>query len=328
MPGTAGASAAGESLHEAGKLTTFPMPEVTTSGGVRSASCVALLVLLAGCGADTPSAPSGAAAPGQRPASGQVADVIVVGDIGMCGSAGVTATAELVAGLSGRLLLAGDIAYPNGSARDFEQCFNPAWGRFRSRWHAVPGNHEYVTPGAGGYFDYFGDAAGPDRNGYYSLVIGDWLVLMLDSNIPTARGTPQWEFVNRALEIERRPCTLAVWHHPLFSSGQNGPNPFMRDLFARLEEGGADVVVSGHDHLYERFAKQSADGRAADRGVRQFIVGVGGAELYRFVTATPNSEARLTQFGALRLTLQPAGYRWEFVLTSGGLGDSGSDTCQ
>jgi acid phosphatase type 7 len=262
-----------------------------------------------------------------RPGPSQTVEVIAVGDIGWCGSRGTRETAQLVESLSGWLLLAGDIAYPNGSAIDFQRCFDPEWGRFRDRWHAVPGNHEYQTSNASPYFDYFGPAAGSDRSGYYALSLGDWLILMLDSNVPAQRNSPQWEFVRRELELRRRPCTLAVWHHPLFTSGPNGPNPFMRDMFGLLEIGGADVVVAAHDHLYERFTKQTADGRPSDRGIRQFTAGTGGAELYRFLTTAPNSEVRIAQFGILRLLLQPAAYRWEFVLTAGGLADSGTDMC-
>jgi hypothetical protein len=287
-------------------------------------------VIVAACGGgggtgSTPSAPSPGTDP--RGGSGQTAEVIAVGDIGWCGSNGTRATAQLVDSLSGRLLLAGDIAYPNGSAQDFEQCFEPFWGRFRSRWHAAPGNHDYLTPNASAYFNYFGNAAGADRSGYYTLFLGDWQILMLDSNIATSRGSPQWEFVRRELDLQHRPCTLAMWHHPLFTSGQNGPNLYMRDIYSLLEAGSADIIVNGHDHVYERFARQTVDGRPSDRGIRQFVVGTGGAELYRFVTTAPNSEARVAQFGVLRLTLQPNAYRWEFVLTNGGLGDSGTDTC-
>jgi hypothetical protein len=289
---------------------------------------VAVAVGAAACGGGSPSMPTGGG--GGRPIGGggsQTGDVIAVGDIGWCGSAGTGPTAELVESLPGRLLLAGDIAYPNGSRQDFQRCFDPSWGRFRQRWHAVAGNHEYLSPNAGPYFEYFGSAAGEDGSGYYALTIAEWHILMLDSNIPTQRNSPQWEFARRELDLQRRLCTLAVWHHPVFTSGQNGPNAYMRDMFALLEANGVDIVVNAHDHLYERFAKQTADGRPSERGIRQFVVGTGGAELYRFVTSAPNSEARIAQFGALHLALQPAGYRWEFVLSTGGLADSGNDAC-
>ncbi len=286
---------------------------------------ICLTAILMACGGGGGGSPSG---PTPGPIIGdRNAEVIVVGDIGWCGSNAPAATAQLVDRLSGTLLLAGDIAYPNGSAADFQNCFHPTWGRFRDRWHAVPGNHDYLTPNAEGFFNYFGDAAGADRSGYYSILVGDWQVLMLNSNVPAQRNTAQWEFVRRELDLQRRPCTLAVWHHPLFTSGQNGPNPAMRDMYSLLEAGGADVIVNGHDHVYERFAKQTAEGRPADRGIRQFVAGTGGADLYRFITVAPNSETRIAQFGVLRLLLQPSSYRWEFTAVQGGLADSGSESC-
>jgi hypothetical protein len=287
-----------------------------------------LVAAAAACGGSgTPTEPTQPGPGGGGIGTGRSAEVIVAGDIAMCGSPGTAATAQLVDRLPGRLLLAGDIAYPNGSALDFQQCFDPSWGRFRSRWHASPGNHDYLTPGASGYFDYFGEAAGSERTGYYALSLGDWQVLMLNSNVPAERDSQQWAWVRRELDLQRRPCTLAVWHHPLFTSGQNGPNPSMRDMYSLLEAGGADVIVNGHDHVYERFAKQTAEGRPADRGIRQFVAGTGGASLYAFVTTAPNSETRIAQFGVLHLTLQPTSYRWEFVAVQGGLADSGTESC-
>jgi hypothetical protein len=290
---------------------------------------VGLLVASAGAGCSgdrSPAAPS--VGVGGSGGTGQTVTVLGVGDIGLCGSPGVEPTALLVDRTPGLLLLAGDIAYMHGAARDFQRCFDPFWGRFRDRWRAVPGNHEYETAGAGAFFDYFGDAAGPDRSGHYSLRLGDWLVLMLNSNVPAVRHSGQWEFVRRELESNRLPCVMAVWHHPLFSSGPNGPSPVMRDIWGLLDASGAELVVTGHEHLYERFAPQTMDGRTLPRGLRQFTAGTGGAELYRFVGRAPNSEVRITQFGIIRLTLQPAGYQWEFLTIDGSIPDSGTETCR
>jgi hypothetical protein len=230
--------------------------------------------------------------------------------------------------LEGRLLLAGDIAYLHGSASDFAQCFNPYWGKFRNRWFAVPGNHEYETRDAAAYFDYFGEAAGSDGTGYYTVRIGEWTVLMLNSNVPASNGTAQHSWVREQLGMARTACTLAVWHHPLFSSGPNGPNAFMRDIWTLLENANADAVVNGHDHLYERFGRQTPDGRLDSvRGIRQFTVGTGGAELYGFTGIAPNSEVRISRWGVLRLTLQPAAFQWEFLTTDGGVADSGAESC-
>lgn len=254
---------------------------------------------------------------------------IGVADIGMCGRAAVAQTARLVASLEGHLLLAGDIAYPQGSLANLLDCFDPSWGQFRSRWHAAPGNHEYDTPGAVPYFSYFGEAAGTDGTGYYSLRLGEWLVLMLNSNVAAGRRSPQYEFAHAELQAQRTPCTMAVWHHPLFSSGPNGPNAYMRDMWALLEASRAEVILNGHDHLYERFARQMSDGRAdPTNGIRQFTVGTGGADLYNFVRASANSEERIMRYGVIRFTLRPAQVEWEFMVTDGSVVDRGLDTCR
>jgi len=252
-----------------------------------------------------------------------------VGDIGMCGRAAVAQTARLVADLSGSLLLAGDIAYFQGTAINFRDCFNPSWGQFRSRWHAVPGNHEYESPGAAPYFAYFGEAAGEDATGYYALNAGDWQILMLNSNIAAGRGSPQYEFVRSQIAAHRAPCTMAVWHHPVFSSGPNGPNSVMRDIWALLETGRVEVVLNGHDHFYERFARQTFDGRADPvNGIRQFTAGTGGADLSNFLRPSANSEERISRHGVVRFTLRPAQVNWEFMGIDGTISDPGLDTCR
>jgi acid phosphatase type 7 len=161
------------------------------------------------------------------------------------------------------------------------------------------------------------------------VTAGDWLILMLNSNVPATRDSPQFEFARGALERQRTPCTMAVWHHPLFSSGPNGNTPAMRDMWALLESNRAEIVFSGHDHLYERFARQMSDGTADPiNGIRQIVAGTGGAELYNFVRASPNSEARIMKFGVVRFTLRPAQVDWEFLGADGSVNDSGLDTCR
>lgn len=314
---------------------------------MKPSSCLvaALAVLSLGIGAacsSSPASPSPSVGtnPGTTPGvgnpgpsgpgpTGATVKVVGVGDIGMCGSPGVARTASLVAGLEGQILLAGDIAYLHGTMANFRDCFEPTWGRFRARWRAVPGNHEYETPNAVDYYSYFGEASGGDNTGFYSFMAGDWLILMLNSNIPAGRNSQQWEFVRRQLDQQRTPCTMAVWHHPLFSSGPNGNNAFMRDMWTLLEAAPIEVILNAHDHLYERFARQMADGAPEPaKGVRQFIVGTGGADLYGFVRASANSEERRSEFGAMQFTLEPAQYRWEFRNVSGAVLDAGLDTCR
>jgi acid phosphatase type 7 len=280
--------------------------------------------------ADSPPAPPPESPPDATPShpTGRTETVLAVGDIGMCTEReAVQRTGDLVARLEGRLLLSGDLAYMNGTAHEFSECFDPAWGRFRSRWHPVPGNHEYGTPGAAGYLQYFGAAAAPSGRTYYSLRIGEWLVLMLDSNDYTRPGSAQYEFVRAELASNRAECTLAVWHHPLFSSGPNGANRFMRDMWALLFEHGADVAITSHDHLYERFDKLDVDGRAHGRGVRQFIAGTGGARLYQAARREHGSQVVLSTLGVLRLTLRPSSYEWAFLDTTGATLDFGTDNC-
>ena len=301
---------------------------ITRSGHV--AITLILFAIATAC-SKTPSGPStgGGGTGGSGGATGLTATMVAAGDIGQCGRAEVAQTARLVAGVDGDLLLAGDLAYFQGTAVNFRDCFDPSWGLFRSRWHPVPGNHEYESPGAAPYFAYFGDAAGPQGLGYYSFTAGDWLILMLNSNTAATQGSPQWEFARHALESQVTPCTMAVWHHPLFSSGPNGANPSMRDMWALLQANGAEVVVNGHDHLYERFARQTADGIADPvNGIRQFTVGTGGAELYNFVRITTNSEERIMKHGVMHFTLRPAQIDWQFLGIDGSVSDHGLDTCR
>jgi acid phosphatase type 7 len=150
---------------------------------------------------------------------------------------------------------------------------------------------------------------------------------MINSNIAANRGSSQYEFVRQSLTSRPKPCALAIWHHPLFTSGPNGPQTYMREMWQLLYENGVDVVINGHDHLYERFSRQDPDGRLDERGIRQFTVGTGGADLYRFVTVAPNSGARISTFGIFKITLRPDSYDWEFLETSGALGDNGFTAC-
>lgn len=256
------------------------------------------------------------------------ATISVMGDTGWCGSPAMAPLARLLANLEGLILLAGDLAYPNGSLDDFRRCFHPDFGGLLPRMRTAPGNHEYVTAGASGYFAYFGDAAGPDRTGYHAFRVAAWKVLMLNSSVPLGRGTAQYEWVRQQLQSEPTRCTLAVVHHPFDSSGPNGPNPWLRPAWELMHGLGVDLVVNGHDHLYERFAPVDASRRPDPAtGIRQFTVGTGGAALSGRARAAAASELLLSTYGVLRLKLDPALYEWQFLDPAGRVLDRGLNIC-
>jgi hypothetical protein len=322
-------------------------------------SILALVIAAAGCGqplATTPSAwrPTAvaAAAPTARPSAPPTTiaaptpppfpsatpmpdpanDPVFVGagDISSCGGAGAEATARLLDQIEGAVFTLGDNAYESGTAEQFRDCYNPTWGRHKARTQPSPGNHDYVTPGAAGYYDYFGESAGPDQRGYYSFDLGAWHIISLNSEIDAGPDSAQAQWLATDLAAHPAVCTLAYWHKPIFSSGSvHGNDPHMRPIWSILASAGADVVLNGHDHIYERYAPQTVDGVADPRGMREFIAGVGGAEPYGFGEIQPNSEARAKGvFGVLKLTLHAASYDWEFVpAQAGGFSDAGSAGC-
>jgi hypothetical protein len=186
-----------------------------------------------------------------------------------------------------------------------------------------------MTPGASAYFDYFGALAGPSGLGYYSFELGDeWHAIALNSLVSVNDGSAQAQWLRMDLAASHSKCTIAYWHYPLFTSGPNGSQTQMRDFWRILYGADVDIVVNGHDHLYERFAPQNPDGGRDDaRGIREFIVGTGGASPYNFVTASANSEARISNtYGVLKLTLQSGSYQWEFIPVSG-QSDFGNGSC-
>lgn len=233
------------------------------------------------------------------------------------------------------VLTLGDNQYENGARAKFDAAYHPTWGRLKSVTHPSPGNHDYGTGGAAGYFSYFGSAAGPGSTGWYSFDLGAWHLIALDSNCLGAGGcgvgSPQELWLRDDLARNAGKCTLAYWHHPRFSSGFYGNDPASDAWWRDLYTAGADVVLVGHEHTYERFARQNPSG-AADpvRGLRQFVVGTGGADHHRFARVEANSLLRNSEtFGVLELRLHPGGYDWQFLPTAGGtFTDSGSDTCK
>ena len=266
--------------------------------------------------------------PGSAPGAPDVT-LVGAGDIANCDLPGAEATARLLDAIGGDVFTLGDNVYPNGSTEAFDRCYGPTWGRHRYRTHPNPGNHDWDVAAGAPYFAFFGPSAGPAGLGYYSFNLGAWHVLSLNSNIRADPGSPQYEWVRRDLAAIATPCTLAYWHHPLFSSGANGNNGQMKDIWRLLDAAGVEVVLSGHDHLYERFAPQDADGRPTPSGIRAFVVGTGGAHLYHLRSIEPNSEVRDNNaWGVLKLTLGGDRYAWQFVPVEGhALRDSGTAGC-
>jgi acid phosphatase type 7 len=254
--------------------------------------------------------------------------LVGAGDIAACGSQATEATARLLDGLPGTVFAVGDNAYPSGSSNDYRDCYDPTWGRHKARTRPAPGNHDYESPGALPYFNYFGANAGPSGLGYYRYRLGAWQIYSLNSNVAMDPGSPQGQWLRRELAANPSTCALAYWHHPLFSSGPNGDNTATRSLWRALYDYDADVVISGHDHAYERFALQDPDGRPdPDRGIRQFIVGTGGANLTSPVRVHANSDVRWSVSGVLELVLRTNSYTWRFLTDRGAVADVGSGLC-
>jgi hypothetical protein len=293
------------------------------------AAALASVVALATCSGSSPSGPTPGGGDNPTPIV-TTATVYAAGDIGECGF-GALDTGSLLDRLPGGYILAlGDLAYMHGTAANFRDCYDPAWGRHLDRTRPVPGNHEYENPqrDARDYFDYFGDLAGPRGLGYYAYSAGPWRIIALNSELPHEAGSAQVAWLRTELSVNRAQCTLAYWHRPLFTSGPNGDNPDTRFLWSTLIEFGAEVVLNGHDHMYERFERQNAQGALDSvNGMRQFTVGTGGAHSYSPGTPKPNSVVRGSAYGVLVLTLLNGSYQWDFASTNNSFRDTGSGGC-
>ena len=296
-----------------------------------------------------------AAAQGGEPAAGAqgTADSVVIAAAGdlVCGTETPREripclheyAADLVKSLKpSALLLLGDLQYETGTMADFQAFYEPSFGEFKSITYPVPGNHEYFTPGATGYFDYFNGVgadsgrAGQRRRGYYSFNLGAWHVIALNSNCSYVGGcgarSPQATWLKADLAANPAKCTLAYMHSARFSSGEHGNDELLRDLWQIMHEAGVDVVLSAHDHTYERFRPQDAAGRPDEkRGIRAFVVGTGGKGLARFSRTRPNSEVRENSaIGFLTMVLKQDSYSWRFAPIPGlpdPFEDPGEGTC-
>lgn len=243
------------------------------------------------------------------------------------------ATSDLLStGYVGVLAL-GDLQYEDGSYAGFLDSYDATWGRVKAITAPVPGNHEYRTAEAKGYYRYFGVVAGVRARGYYSFDLGGWHVIALNSNCRAVggcdAGSAQEQWLRADLAASQVACTLAYWHHPRFSSGYHGSSATYRAFWQALYDAEADLVLVGHDHDYERFAPQDATGRHdRERGIREFVVGTGGRGLRPFSRVAANSEVRdATTIGILELTLGSGSYAWRFRPAVGSFTDSGSNRC-
>ena len=268
--------------------------------------------------------------------AGSTVTFVGAGDIADCGNNNDQATADLINAIPGSVFALGDNVYDNGTVSEFVNCYGPTWGAFKSRTFPSAGNHEYNTSGASGYFSYFGSAAGTPGLGYYSFDLGAWHIVVLNSNISTAAGSAQELWLKADLAAHQNLCTLAYWHHPLYSSidgpaGTTGATlASLRPLWDDLYAAGAELVLAGHRHDYERFAPMKPDGSPDPvAGIREIIAGTGGVGGGDFTNIFPTSQVREGRtFGVLKLTLSASSYTWQFIPVAGStFTDSGSGTC-
>ncbi len=269
-----------------------------------------------------------------NPAGDGTIRLLAAGDIAVCGNTAHHAVGAYVESRTDALFMAlGDIAYPDGSPSDFANCYDPHFGDAKARTLPVVGNHEYYTASATGYIDYFGAAAGPSDKLYYSVDIDDWHIVVLNGDCWRVGGCgtdgPQYQWLQQDLAANNRPCILTAWHQAYFTSeSTSGDYTNMRDYYALLDAEGADILLTGHAHNYERFHRMDADGAVTSSGIRPFVIGTGGTDLRPFAFIHNGSAVRdNTSHGVLEFRLGPTSYTWDFVATSGSLADSGYGTC-
>jgi calcineurin-like phosphoesterase family protein len=241
-------------------------------------------------------------------------------------------TAELVPPRTAAVLVLGDLQYDKGKLKDFRESYEASWGRFKGITYPVPGNHEYATAGAKGYFDYFGARAGDREKGYYSFDLGNWHLVALNSNcteVKCSPGSAQESWLKADLEKSSK-CTIAYWHHPRFSSGKHGSDKSTDALWQVLVEQKVELLLTGHEHSYERFEAMDRQGRKSGNGVVQMVVGTGGKSLYEFKKPLSSSAVRYNKgFGVLLLSLYPDRLDFRFVGEAGSeFSDSGTIYCR
>ena len=301
-------------------------------GGTASPGAAAVATGTPAPGTTRPTVPA-ASAPSPTPGGDPV--IVGAGDIARCDSDADEATAALVERLPGIVFTLGDNVYESGTPSEFRECFGPSWGRVRDRIALpVPGNHDHNTESAFGYRAYFGAAAVEDGHTWYSRDIGQWHVVVLDSTCAKVEGgcdagSPQLEWLRDDLARSGARCTLALFHHPRFSSGEHGSDESVAPFWDVLHAAGADLVLNGHEHDYERFAPQDPSARVdRERGITQLIVGTGGAPLREFKEHVANSRVRSSlAHGVISLRLQPSGWTFRFETVDGTFTDEGAGAC-
>lgn len=262
--------------------------------------------------------PAGAASsspqptPTPTPPSGSQTVLVGAADIANCNTTTDEATAKLLDAIAGTVFTAGDNAYSDGTQANFDECYVPTWGRHKARTRPAPGNHDYHVSGATGYFGYWGALAGPSGLGYYAYTIGSWRVYSLNSEVVS---TEQVDWLRADLAANPRACIVAYWHHPRlatpYANGTHGPEAAVEPLWDALADAGADLVINGHNHHYERFAP--------NRGITEVIVGTGGTPLVGFAStiASGSIVRQSTAHGVLRVNLGESGFQADFLPIEG-----------
>ena len=268
--------------------------------------------------------------PASAASSASTVTLVGAGDIASCSSGADSKSAALIKSIPGIVFTAGDNVYPYGSAANYAKCYGPTWGAFKKRTRPVVGNHDYEhNPAA--YFAYFGARAGQPGRGYYAYDVGTWRVYALNSELdpPSTAFTQQYDWLENDLAANPTQCVIAIWHRPEFSTGPHGDSARMSRFFQLLYDNGAEIVINGHDHMYERYTPIDPAGTAdPTRGIREFVVGTGGASLYAYKTSSPLVVVRNnTSHGVLKLTLSSGSYAWQFIPSTGTFTDSGTATC-
>lgn len=310
---------------------------------------VAGVAVLTACKPPVHTTPPPADAPAEVVALTGASVMIGAGDIASCRSQGDELTAALVdsvlkadsaAIVENAVFTLGDNAYPEGSDRDFALCFTPSWGDsakgIMKHIRPAPGNHEHAIFGAAPYYEYFGKRAGEPRKGYYSYTVGEWHVIVLNSEVVVnpvfteAERKAQIDWLNDDLKFNTKKCTLAYWHNPRFSSGWHGSDRLLAGFWQLLYEANVDLILNGHDHNYERFKPMTPAGLVdSTKGIVELIAGTGGGELRGLRNPpAPNSAGRVQgHFGVIKLTLGKEEWRSAFLSVNGKVYDPSGGRC-